>query len=112
MGGVRSDPFQVGEDSEHWHLNEDNPYVQRMAQQDDEDCARLGKVGNMSDRMSSEILFWRVVCSGGFSLREVDRWTLDEMRLAAGFNRMQSDYKRLWNTFYDVNREEDSIIHG
>lgn len=108
MGGIRPYPFQVGENAEHWALNRDNRIVQRMLDIDGDESDEMGDVGKLSPKLSSELLFWKLVCTLHLSLKEVDSWTLDEMRLAAAFGQMTSDNKRLWSTFYDVRREENN----
>lgn len=72
-----------------------------MNNSDDEDSDELGRIGYMSDEMTTEAPFWRLVCSLRLSPSEIDRWTLDEMRKACAFLTMQNDYKRIWSVFYN-----------
>lgn len=76
-----------------------------MQDDDESDFAGLGEVGYMSEQLSSEALFWRLVYHLRLSLSEVDSWSLSEMRLASGYMEMQNDYKRIWSTYYDLKRE-------
>lgn len=111
MGGLRTDPFQDGEGSEHWRLNYDNPVVQRMLADDEDDSDGLGVVGTPSDQLATEALFWRLVCTLRLSPREIDTWTLGEMRLASAFLQMQNDYKRIWTPYFDL-KKEGTIADG
>lgn len=77
-----------------------------MLETDEDDSDYMGTVGKLSDKLAGELLFWKLVCTLRLSLTEVDSWTLEEMRLASAYNQMQSDYKRLWSSFYDLKREE------
>lgn len=106
MGGIRAHPFQEGENREHWRLNYENPVVQRMLAEDEEDSEGLGNVGFLSDRLSTEAPFWRLVCNLRFSPSELDKWTLEEMRMATAYMDMQNDYKRVWQPYFDMKKEE------
>lgn len=108
MGGVRTYPFQEGENREHWRLNYDNRVVQKMLADDEEDSEGLGAVGFLSQRLTTEALFWRLVCCLRVSPSELDSWTLGEMRMAAGYLDMQNDYKRIWSAFFELKKEDMS----
>ena len=105
MGGIRAHPFCEGEDAEHWRLNYDNRVVQKMLADDEEDSEGLGVVGYFSDRLTTEAMFWRIVCTLRLPLMEVERWTLGEMRLAVAYMQMQNDYKRIWSPYYELKKE-------
>ena len=70
----------------------------------------MGVVGTMSDEMITEALFWRLVCNLRLSLKEVDSWTLGEMRKADAYLTMQNDYKRIWTPYYELKRKEESEV--
>ena len=75
---------------------------------DKSDSDGMGVVGTLSDEMITEALFWRLVCNLRLSLKEVDSWTLGEMRKADAYLSMQNDYKRIWPTYYDQKRKEEA----
>ena len=77
-----------------------------MQSEDAEDSEGLGTVGFLSERLTTEALFWRLVCCLRLSLNEVDAWTLSEMRLAAAYLNMQNDYKRIWTPYYQMKKDE------
>ena len=79
-----------------------------MMEDDKSDSDGLGVVGTLSDEMITEALFWRLVCNLRLSLKEVDSWTLGEMRKADAYLSMQNDYKRIWPTYYDQKRKEEA----
>ena len=81
-----------------------------MIQDDDKDSKELGVVGTFSDEMTTEALFWRLVCNLRLSLKEVDSWTLGEMRKADAYMSMQNDYKRIWPTYYNIQKEEEAEV--
>lgn len=81
-----------------------------MTDDDKSDSDGLGVVGTMSDEMITEALFWRLVCNLRLSLKEVDSWTLGEMRKADAYMTMQNDYKRIWTTYYEMKRKEESEV--
>lgn len=81
-----------------------------MNQDDDKDSKELGVVGTLSDEMTTEALFWRLVCNLRLSLKEVDSWTLGEMRKADAYMSMQNDYKRIWPTYYNIKKEEEAEV--
>lgn len=76
-----------------------------MLSDDEDDSEGLGVVGYFSQKMTTESLFWRVVCNLRLPLSEVDRWTLGEMRMAGAYMEMQNDYKRIWSPYYDMKKE-------
>lgn len=76
-----------------------------MLADDEEDNIGIGCVGFLSDRLLSESLFWRIVCSLRLSPFEVDKWTLTDMRMAAAYLDMQNDYKRIWNPYFEMKKE-------
>lgn len=76
-----------------------------MLAEDEEDSEGLGVVGTFSDEMTTEALFWRLVCNLRLSLTELDGWTLGEMRKADAYLSMQNDYKRIWSPYYDMKKE-------
>lgn len=78
-----------------------------MVEDDEKDSEVLGVVGTLSDEMTTEALFWRLVCNLRLSLKEVDSWTLGEMRKADAYMSMQNDYKRIWTTYYNMKHEEE-----
>lgn len=78
-----------------------------MLSDDATDFAGVGTVGFLSERMKTEAPFWRLVCTLRLSLKEVDSWTLGEMRLADAFLTMQNDYKRIWSPYYDLQRKQN-----
>lgn len=102
-------PFCDDEEAAPWRLNETNPVVIRMMEEDDSDSEGLGTVGNMSERMASESIFWRLVVSLRLPIREVENWTLGEMRMATAYLDMQGDYKRIWSSYYDIKREQKDM---
>ena len=77
-----------------------------MVEDDEKDSEGLGVVGTLSDEMTTEALFWRLVCNLRLSLKEVDSWTLGEMRKADAYMSMQNDYKRIWSPYYDLKKED------
>ena len=79
-----------------------------MTEDDEKDSEGLGVVGTLSDEMTTEALFWRLVCNLRLSLKEVDSWTLGEMRKADAYMSMQNDYKRIWSPYYDLKKEEEA----
>lgn len=81
-----------------------------MIQDDDKDSKELGVVGTFSDEMTTEALFWRLVCNLRLSLKEVDSWTMGEMRMADAYMSMQNDYKRIWPTYYNIKKEEEAEV--
>ena len=81
-----------------------------MIQDDDKDSKELGVVGTLSDEMTTEALFWRLVCNLRLSLKEVDSWTLGEMLKADAYMSMQNDYKRIWPTYYNIKKEEEAEV--
>ena len=81
-----------------------------MTDDDKSDSEGLGDVGTMSDEMITEALFWRLVCNLRLSLKEVDSWTLGEMRKADAYLTMQNDYKRIWTPYYELKRKEESEV--
>ena len=81
-----------------------------MMADDGSDSKELGVVGTMSDEMITEALFWRLVCNLRLSLKEVDSWTLGEMRKADAYLTMQNDYKRIWPTYYELKRQDESEL--
>lgn len=81
-----------------------------MTDDDKSDSEGLGVVGTMSDEMITEALFWRLVCNLRLSLKEVDSWTLGEMRKADAYMTMQNDYKRIWTPYYELKRKEESEV--
>lgn len=81
-----------------------------MTDDDKSDSEGLGVVGTMSDEMITEALFWRLVCNLRLSLKEVDSWTLGEMRKADAYLTLQNDYKRIWTTYYELKRKEESDV--
>ena len=81
-----------------------------MIQDDDKDSKELGVVGTLSDEMTTEALFWRLVCNLRLSLKEVDSWTMGEMRMADAYMSMQNDYKRIWPTYYNIKKEEEAEV--
>lgn len=81
-----------------------------MTDDDKSDSEGLGVVGTMSDEMITEALFWRLVCNLRLSLKEVDSWTLGEMRKADAYLTMQNDYKRIWTPYYELKRKEESEV--
>lgn len=81
-----------------------------MTDDDKSDSKGLGVVGTMSDEMITEALFWRLVCNLRLSLKEVDSWTLGEMRKADAYLTMQNDYKRIWTPYYELKRKEESEV--
>lgn len=81
-----------------------------MMEDDGIDSKELGVVGTMSDEMITEALFWRLVCNLRLSLKEVDSWTLGEMRKADDYLTMQNDYKRIWTPYYELKRKEESEV--
>lgn len=79
-----------------------------MLNDDEEDSDGLGIVGFTSEKLSIEAMFWRIVCSLRLSLKEVDGWTLGEMRMAVAFLDMQSDYRRIWTPYFEMtNNDKD-----
>lgn len=78
-----------------------------MLSDDEDDSSGLGQVGFLSDRMTTEALFWRLVCNLRLSPSDVDSWTLGDMRMADAYMSMQNDYKRIWSPYYDLKREEN-----
>lgn len=78
-----------------------------MTEDDKIDSQGLGEIGTLSDEMTTEALFWRLVCNLRLSLKEVDSWTLDEMRKAGAFLSMQNDYKRAISAYSDVKKDEN-----
>lgn len=81
-----------------------------MMADDGIDSKELGVVGTMSDEMITEALFWRLVCNLRLSLKEVDSWTLGEMRKADAYLTMQNDYKRIWTPYYELKRQDESEL--
>jgi hypothetical protein len=81
-----------------------------LTDDDKSDSEGLGVVGTMSDEMITEALFWRLVCNLRLSLKEVDSWTLGEMRKADAYLTMQNDYKRIWTPYYELKRKEESEV--
>ena len=81
-----------------------------MVEDDEKDSEVLGVVGTFSDEMTTEALFWRLVCNLRLSLKEVDSWTLGEMRKADAYMSMQNDYKRIWTPYYELKRKEESEV--
>lgn len=81
-----------------------------MLADDEDDTEGLGVVGYMSDKMTSEAQFWRLVCFLRLSLSEVDKWTLGEMRMANSYLNMQNDYKRIWSSYFDLRRDTNGTI--
>ena len=79
-----------------------------MVEDDEKDSEGLGVVGTLSDEMTTEALFWRLVCNLRLSLKEVDSWTLGEMRKADAYMSMQNDYKRIWSPYYDLKKEDEA----
>lgn len=79
-----------------------------MMEDDKSDSDGLGVVGTLSDEMITEALFWRLVCNLRLSLKEVDSWTLGEMRMADSYLSMQNDYKRIWSPYYDLKKQDES----
>ena len=78
-----------------------------MLSDDVADSNGVGTVGFLSERMKTEAPFWRLVCTLRLSPKEVDSWTLGEMRLADAYLTMQNDYKRIWSPYYDLQREQN-----
>ncbi|MBO7412854.1 MAG: hypothetical protein J6U20_04230 [Fibrobacter sp.] len=78
-----------------------------MLAKDDADSKGLGLVGTMSDEMLTEALFWRLVCNLRLSPKEIEEWTLNDMRKADAFMSMQMDYKRIWPVYFDLSKDED-----
>jgi hypothetical protein len=78
-----------------------------MLADDEEDAEGLGTVGNLSERLSTESMFWRLVCSLKVGKDEIDGWTLGEMRLASGYLDMQNDYKRIWPSYYELKKDNN-----
>lgn len=76
-----------------------------MLGKDEQDSNDLGRVGFMSEQMKTEAPFWRLVCTLRLSPKELDTWTLNEMRMADSFMAMQMDYKRIWGFFYENQRK-------
>ena len=76
-----------------------------MLSDDEDDSDGIGEVGFLSETLSTEYIFWRIVCSIGFPIREVETWTLGEMRLAISFQTMQNDYKRIWQPYFEMKNE-------
>lgn len=82
--------------------------MRKMLDTDEEDSEGLGDVGSLSERMASEAPFWKLVCCLRLPIREVDSWTLGEMRMASAFLEMQGDYRRVWSPYYEMKRERES----
>ena len=81
-----------------------------MVEGDAKDSEGLGVVGTLSDEMTTEALFWRLVCNLRLSLKEVDSWTLGEMRKADAYMSMQNDYKRIWSPYYDMQGKDGEEV--
>ena len=79
-----------------------------MVEDDEKDSEGLGVVGTLSDEMTTEALFWRLVCNLRLSLKEVDSWTLGEMCKADAYMSMQNDYKRIWSPYNDLKKEDEA----
>ena len=76
---------------------------------DEIDSKGLGLVGTMSDEMLTEALFWRLVCNLRLSPKEIESWTIGDMRKADSYMAMQMDYKRIWPVYYDLSRNDDDV---
>lgn len=85
-------------------MNENNPVVRKMLADDEEDADGLGVVGFASDTLTTEAVFWKLVVNLHLPPSEVDKWTLEEMRLASAYMDMQADYRRIWSPYFDMKK--------
>jgi hypothetical protein len=81
----------------------------KMLADDENDSSELGVIGTLSDEMTTEALFWRLVCNLRLSPTELERWTLGDMRKADAYLPMQSDYKRAFYASRELQREDEEI---
>lgn len=81
-----------------------------MVAEDDADLEGLGKIGEISDKMTTEALFWRLVCNLRLSLKELDSWTLGEMRMADAYMKMQNNYKRIMPVYYRMQGKDGEEV--
>lgn len=72
-----------------------------MSEEDDSDADSIGEILILNEQMSTELLFWQLVCSLHLPLAEIDSWTLGEMRKAKAVLDMKSTYKRAWQTYFE-----------
>lgn len=75
-----------------------------MEDESADDFSRLGEIGTTSETMDAQSIFWRIVVNLHFSPSEVDKWTLDEMRIASDYMSMQNDYMEAFSTLMDMER--------
>lgn len=76
-----------------------------MVEGDAKDSEGLGVVGTLSDEMTAEAPFWRLVCNLRLSPKEVDSWSMNEMRKAGAYLSMQNDYRRAISAYCDVKKD-------
>ena len=79
-----------------------------MLEKDDKTTESLGTIGTFSDRMITEALFWRLVCNLRLSPKEIDTWTIGQMRMADAYMNMQNDYKRALGV--DLDEPDDDTL--
>jgi hypothetical protein len=78
----------------------------RINSDDSEDADDLGDIGTVSERLSTERMFWRLVTKLHLPIKEVDSWTLSEMRCACASMDMEDDYKRAYQTLVEMKGEK------
>lgn len=69
------------------------------------DFNELGVIGQLSQEVEDEYMFWNLVVGLRLPPSELDTWTLEEMRKATAIIDMRQDYKSAWNAFFDVERK-------
>jgi len=52
----------------------------------------LGKLGELSEELETELVFWRVVIDAGISPRELNECTMRDIYKMESFLNMRSDY--------------------
>lgn len=68
------------------------------------DMAGLGNIGQLSQAIEDEYIFWNIVVSLRLSPSEVDTWTLEEIKKVSAVLDMQQDYKSAWKKYFDAVR--------
>ena len=81
-----------------------------MTEDDKTDSDGLGEIGTLSDEMTAEAPFWRLVCNLRLSLKELDSWTLGEMRMADAYMKMQNNYKRIMPVYYRMQGKDGEEV--
>lgn len=77
-----------------------------MEDESEEEFDKIGEIGSTSKIMDEQVMFWRIVVNLHFTPSEVDKWTLEEMRIVSAFLKMQNDYKDAYSVLMDMERGE------